>query len=616
MPPVAVLAMLESWFIALPDTAAADTVARSVQPYATRALDHPSGRPWLLGRWSDEEVAFATAGTAALAVLGEHTLAPEELQPSVERLARSGVDHLDRAGSPHWPGSYHVLASAAGQLRVRGGVSGLRRVFVGTAGQTPVVADRADVLAALTGAELDPDRVAAHLLDPQTLHPVTGKPVWRGLTEVAGGHHVTVGPDGSARSARWWSPPEPVVPLAEGVRELADALTAAVAVRAHGRSIVTCDLGGVDSTAVCSVAARLGGAEVVAFTVDVRDALADDTEWARHTVAGLGIQHHTVHSGEMPLTYAGVDRMTDIWDEPCYTTVDRDRWVAVIQRAADHGSAVHLTGIGGDELLHGSTAYLHELARRRPLPAHRLIRGFAAKYGWRTGRVLRQLATNHSYGDWLRRVDAHLTAAPPLLTEPMLDWGSEPRLPPWTTPDAVAAVRALLRAEGGEAEPLSAHRGQHRELAAIGLVSRMTRQLQQLAAERGVRYTAPYYDDLVVTAALSVRPEERVTPWRYKPLISEAMRGIVPEASRTRATKANAMVEEEMGLRVHRDSLLALWEDSSLARIGLIDARALRELCSRPLPKHLQMGVLHQTVAAEVWLRSVERVTNRTAVVS
>jgi asparagine synthase (glutamine-hydrolysing) len=617
MPPVAILPRLENWFIALPDIDPAGAVARSVQPHATRRLDHPSGRPWLLGRWSDREVAVATAGTAALAVLGEHIVSPDDLLPSAARLARaSRVDHLDGAGSPRWPGSYHLVASVAGELRVRGGVTGLRRVFAGLVGTVPVVADRADVLAALTGADLDPVRVAAHLLDPQTLHPIAGRPVWRGLTEIPGGHYVTIGPDAAPRFARWWSPPDPVIPLAEGARELAAALTAAVRVRTHGRGLVSCDLGGVDSTAVCSVAATRAGAEVVALTVDVRDALADDVEWARHTVAGLGIRHHIVPSEQMPLTYAGVDEMADLWDEPCYTTVDRDRWLAVIERAAGQGSDTHLTGIGGDELLHGSTAYLHTLARRRPLLARRLIRGFAAKYGWRTGHVLRQLADNDSYGEWLCRVDAHLTAAPPPITEPMLGWGSEPRLPPWTTPDAVEAVRGLLRAEAGGIEPLSPHRGQHRELAAIGLVSRMTRQLQQLAADRGVRYAAPYYDDAVVTAALSVRPEERVTPWRYKPLISEAMRGVVPEVSRVRATKANAMVEEEMGLRAHRDALLALWEDSSLARMGLVDARAVRELCARPLPKHLQMGVLHQTVAAEVWLRSVEHVTGRTAVAS
>jgi asparagine synthase (glutamine-hydrolysing) len=106
-----------------------------------------------------------------------------------------------------------------------------------------------------------------------------------------------------------------------------------------------------------------------------------------------------------------------------------------------------------------------------------------------------------------------------------------------------------------------------------------------------------------------VRPEDRVTPWRYKPLIVEAMRGIVPEGSRTRQTKANGSTDVEPGLRRHRAELLALWEDSRLAAAGLVDAAALREACTRPLPPELQFGVLDQLVACEVWLRSLEPVT-------
>ena len=87
------------------------------------------------------------------------------------------------------------------------------------------------------------------------------------------------------------------------------------------------------------------------------------------------------------------------------------------------------------------------------------------------------------------------------------------------------------------------------------------------------------------------------------------MRGIVPDHSLTRQTKANGTGDEDPGLRRHRTELLALWEDSRLGRLGLIDADALRELCTRPIPPSLQPGVLYQSVACEVWLRSLERAT-------
>jgi asparagine synthase (glutamine-hydrolysing) len=35
----------------------------------------------------------------------------------------------------------------------------------------------------------------------------------------------------------------------------------------------------------------------------------------------------------------------------------------------------------------------------------------------------------------------------------------------------------------------------------------------------------------------------------------------------------------------------------------------VREACTRPLPPYLQSGVLYQTVACELWLRSLEPAT-------
>jgi asparagine synthase (glutamine-hydrolysing) len=184
-------------------------------------------------------------------------------------------------------------------------------------------------------------------------------------------------------------------------------------------------------------------------------------------------------------------------------------------------------------------------------------------------------------------------------------------MPPWATADAVEAVRALIREEAAAARPLGPGHGEHRELATMQAVSRFARHLNQMTRPLGLLFACPFYDDRVVEAGLAVRPEERVTPWRYKPLIVEAMRGVVPEAGRTRATKANATLEEEVGLRRHRRALLALCEDSRLARLGLVDAKAWRAWCDGPVSAELENVLLHPTVGCEVWLRSREALPRR-----
>jgi asparagine synthase (glutamine-hydrolysing) len=462
------------------------------------------------------------------------------------------------------------------------------------------------VLAGVLGAGLEERQLALQLLDPHVLYPLAGQPVWQGVDVLATDHYLVLDGDGRRRSVRWWSPPEPVVPMAEGARGLREALSAAVEARVGGRGLVSCDLGGLDSTSVCCLAAR-GEAKVVAFTAATRDPLADDVAWAQRTVAALGtVEHHVIPAEEMPLVFDSVQAAGDPLDEPCSAAAERERWLIIARRAAARGSGLHLTGFGGDELLYGSVAHLHGLARTSPRVALHHLRGFAAKYRWPRGRVARQLADRSSYPQWLVRVADSLTDPKPPLNEPLLDWGFMPRLPPWTTPAAAQAVRDQIKGEAAAAAPLGSGRGQHRELETMRFISRITRQFGQMAAGVGITLAAPYYDDRVIEAGLAVRPQDRVTPWRYKPLIVEAMRGIVPDESLARQTKANGSGDSDPGLRRHRAELLALWEDSRLGRLGLIDAAALREFCAGPVPTDLQFGVLYQTVACEVWLRALE----------
>jgi asparagine synthase (glutamine-hydrolysing) len=597
----------DPWFVALPDSDAAGPVAADVaarwQP--RQRVDHPSGRPWVLGCWPDDAALTARAGTTALVVLGQHAGQDRLLAEQADRVR--GVAELDRlAGS--LVGSVHLLASVAGTVRVQGSVTGIRRVFSADAGAVPVAADRADVLAALTGAGLDERRLALHLLHPHVLYPVAGLPVWRGVDVLDGDAYLRLDATGR-RPVRWWRPPDPVLPLAEGAAALRTALTAAVDARVDGRELVSCDLGGLDSTAVCSLAAR-HRTTVVAYTAASWDPLADDVTWAERTVAGLdGVEHQIIPADEMPLVFGGMTDVVDRFDEPCSATIDGARWLTIARRAADRGSPVHLTGFGGDELLYGSVAHLHDLLRTSPRVAVRALRGFTAKYRWPRRAVLRQLAGTAPYGQWLAGVADTVTAPRPGPSEPLLAWGFAARMPPWATPDAVAAVRDEIRAAAAAVAPLSDRRGQQRELETMRYLSRMSRQLDQRAGRYGIALAAPYYDDRVIEAGLAVRPEDRVTPWRYKPLIVEAMRGVVPAASLGRDTKANGSGDEEPGLRRHRGEMLALWDDSRLGALGLVDAAAVRDACAGALPPDLQFGVLDQLVACEAWLRSLDSVT-------
>ncbi|MGV4982777.1 asparagine synthase-related protein [Streptomyces sp. NRAIS4] len=605
----ALLAVVPAWFVVLPDTDEAAAVAARALPHAAESHPHASGRPWLMGRWNPAELAVGECGGVRLAVLGEHAVTSEE----AARAAAAATDpaSLDRFARS-WHGSYHLLASLHGQVRAQGTVTGVRSLFHGGAHPAHLAADRADVLADLIGAPLDEGRLALQMLSLGVLHPLSARPLWRGVEALPGHDYLVLERDGRAHQKRWWWLPRRDVPLAEGAAMLRNELRRAVEIRVRDRDVVTADLGGLDSTAVVCTAVG-AGAKVVAYTAATLDPRGDDVHWARRTVEELSsaggegrIEHHIVPADDFPLTFDGVDALTDVLDAPSLYAVDRNRRMSLLHLAADRGSTVHLSGFGGDELLAGASARVHDLLLRHPRTAVRHARGYLAKYRWSRRRAARQLLDRRPYGAWLEQIATDLTGPLPSPEEPLFQWCSPARMPPWATADAVEAVRALIRQEAAEARPLGPGHGEHRELATMQAVSRFARHLNQMARQRGILFASPFYDDRVVETGLAVRPEERVTPWRYKPLVVEAMRGVVPEASRTRATKANATLEEEVGLRRHREALLALCEDSRLAGLGLIDADAWRTWCSGPVSAELENVLLHPTVGCEVWLRTRE----------
>ncbi|MFC0114004.1 asparagine synthase-related protein [Kibdelosporangium aridum] len=605
MASLAELSSVPSWFAVFPDSAAAGAIRAALAPLPACVVDYPSARPWLVGNWPPDTITTGQAGDTKIAVIGQHAITACELSAEAGRVRRpADLNRLARS----LQGSSHVIASIAGTVRVQGTVTGVRRVFTARLNGIEVAADRADLLARLLESSVDEQRLAVHLLHPPIVYPLAGQPVWRGVELLPTDHCLVLDRDGGKRAVRWWSPPEPVVPLAEGAVALWEALVAAVGTRTRNRPIVSCDLGGVDSTAVCSLAACGGQAKTVAYTAASLDPLADDVDWAKRTVAALGIEHHVIPAEQMPLVYDGLLGADDVLDEPCAATVDRNRWLVIAHQAAARGSRLHLTGIDGDELLYGSLAHLHPLPRSDPRTALRNLRGFAAKYRWPRRKVWRQLRDNSPYSQWLRRVADSITTAPPAPDEPLLDWGFTPRLPAWASTDAIHTVQNAIYDTARNAGPLAQNRGQHREMETMRFISRIARQLDQMARGVGIGLGAPYYDDRVVEAGLAVRPQDRISPWQYKPLLAAAMHGIVPPASLTRSTKANGTCDDEAGLQLHRGELLDLCAGSRLAELGLVDEAALREACTRAVPTELH-AFLYETVACETWLRSLEKTT-------
>jgi asparagine synthase (glutamine-hydrolysing) len=518
------------------------------------------------------------------------------------------VRDLDRLAA-RLPGSFHLVASIDGAVRVQGALSGLRRVFRARLGDIEVAADRCDVLAAATGAAVAPERLAACLLVPEAPFPLEGEPMWQGIDALPEDHYLFFDRHGAGRPVRWWTPPAPELSLAEGARGLREALTEAVMARVRTGKRLSCDLsGGLDSTPVCyltAAALRERGDRLVSLTTTNGDA-DDDPMWADIAAASMpNLDRIVLPVGHLPLPYGDLLRPGLSEDEPLLDSGGREALELLAGQLRGRGVELHLTGDGGDELLEPEVTYLRELLWRSPWQALTHLRGYRAlnRWSWRT--ALGILADRRSYGTWLTAGTENITRTPSEKEAPEGP-GFTFRLPPWATEAAADLLRTRIRAAATDVRLLAPTLSQHQDLETMRMAGHDLRRINQLSVRFGVPHSAPYLDDRVIEACMAVRPEERTTPWRYKPLIMEAMRGLLPEQWLRRDTKADGTELHHAGLRAHRLQVLQLCEDSELARLGLVEPDTLRANASTGMwACEMWPVALTRTLGLERWLRDV-----------
>ncbi|MET9968251.1 asparagine synthase-related protein [Streptomyces sp. NPDC006356] len=586
-------------FVVVPDHEAASAVG-CLPWQATHTINHPSGRPWILARLTASSLTRVNAGGNTVVLIGPGDPGSPALDRAVAG-CRTATD-LDRIIT-ELPGLFHVIAAiGADGVRIQGTASGVRQVFYTRHRDGWWASDRARTLAEMTGARLDEAALALRLLEPMP-HPLGRRALWEGVCTLPGDSWLHLDAQSRQRVRRWWQPPEPLNFLTVGAREVRQALRASVRLHLRHRTGVSSELsGGFDSTALLFLASP--ERSVLAVTAESPDPLDDDREWAELAVRhSERVTHHVVSAHDVPLVYADLDQAVEPLDEPSPGTVSRARVLAMTAPSRAAGADVHLTGHGGDHLFVGLATLWADLLTSRPLTAIRRLDAYRGMFRWSWADMARQLVPT-SYGQWLASHALSGTGADP--RHPFLTWGIGAGIPPWTTAKGAEMIREEVRRAARTATPLARTPGRHLELDGIQDGARLVRALTDITAHAGLPLSAPFFDDRVIEAALRVRVPDRVQPYRYKPVLAEAMRGVVPDELLRRTTKGVGNMAQAFGLRIHADALCKMWSESCLAERGLVDAAYLRNLCANPDLPELDDGSLLTTVACELWLRTLD----------
>lgn len=184
--------------------------------------------------------------------------------------------------------------------------------------------------------------------------PPLDRTIWSGVERLAPGHLCRIGRDGAV-TERYWKPSlEPIdQPLETSIEQVRSLFDEAVRCRLRTLDGVACDLsGGFDSSTVTATAVQLG-ADVQAISLVYRlDPEAFELSYVESVAERLGLTPNLIEADDLQTQ----DPVADIRKnrEPLFS-VDATDTAARFDRASSLGCSVILAGVGGDELLFGSS---------------------------------------------------------------------------------------------------------------------------------------------------------------------------------------------------------------------------------------------------------------------
>ncbi len=360
-----------------------------------------------------------------------------------------------------------------------------------------------------------------------------GETFFRGVSKLLPGRTLSWSPDEGLRERRYWRLPLETQPspttLAERAQEVQVRLQAAVS--SHLMSDVPLGVflsGGLDSSGLAALMARLVREPLRTFSVGLPDADANELGYARLVARAVGSVHRDVVVSPTEF-FGALARL--VWHEDEPIAFPSSILLYFVSRLAREDVKVVLTGEGADELFLGYnryrvTAWNEGLGR----PYGAIVPGTVREAMRRlVGRLPRPV----------RRYAARTFLALPPGTRPLF-YENFAVFPEALQP-GLLADRGLLEARDPYAEALRCYaeapggvreRMSHADLQTY-LVELLMKQ-DQMSMAASVESRVPFLDHEFVEYATMIPGRFKLRGWRTKAVLREAVRGLVPPSILTR----------------------------------------------------------------------------------
>ncbi len=441
--------------------------------------------------------------------------------------------------------------------------------------------------------------------------PEQGRTLFASIRQVPPGHWGRVQATGLTLSAYWCPDPHGPSELTdprEAAEALAAALSRAVADRLDRSSgpIGVSLSGGLDSGSVASLAHRaLGGGPEAPLVLGSMTfpslPSCDERSWVEAFGSAIGHPIDWIDAEvfsfdpEAALIRGEGGVIDEGWEEA---------YGEMLQRMQRQGCRVLLTGIGGDDLLAGGpSVYADRFSGGDLLPVAEL---------WHHAR---KQGKNPLYFLYCYLIAPFVSANWDLR---LRRWTGRTRdfLPPtWLNP--AFSLRSGLLERNRAARPKA---GWGRKAKAEifdnitpGSFGSALHWLDRKADRWGMEARHPFLDRRLAELVLTIAPEALFVLGEYKPVLRQAMRGVLPEKIRMRVDKTRLSAYADQTMRHIAEDARKLFTAPMLETLGLVEGVSLRQALEEYLigKNGEDSRRVWTAMLLEIWLRRQYSQTHR-----
>jgi asparagine synthase (glutamine-hydrolysing) len=409
--------------------------------------------------------------------------------------------------------------------------------------------------------------------------------IYREVTTLDPGHHLTLGPDGAATVGCYWRPKfgaTAVQSEAEWAEQMREMLLATTARHMLSDVPVAAFLsGGIDSSAVLAAMVRASDTPITAFTIGHPGSHLDETDAARAIAAHLGCEHVVA---PLPIADAAgiLSQVQRCYDEPFADMAAIPTWF--VSELASRQVKVVLCGEGGDELFAGYKRHRNAvmLERNRGLartlsPVMRAAAALPATGSARVNVLRQHLQRLNEFAglpDGFQQFFAATQISRSGLRSELLqpDFAQQSEGPGW---------RAALEQEYFPEPALHSLSALEQFLYAdltLNLPSQMLTRLDRASMAHSVEARVPFLSHKMVEWALTIPTDLKLRGRTGKFILREAIKPWLPPEILTRPKQGFQIPMTDWLRGPFGDQARSIWNDSGARDLGYLRAATVDRL--------------------------------------